>query len=121
LGLSLGTTHPSVEDLFHFMNKIERRMMGPNRFISYHRRLILVNSLLSTLPIFYMCVLLKFLINFFIKWIFIESIYCLSNRGDVNRKGGCLVAWKKATRPKNQGELGIIDRTKYFSVDKVFT
>jgi hypothetical protein len=25
------------------------------------------------------------------------------------RKGGCLVAWDSATRPKDQGGLGIID------------
>jgi hypothetical protein len=36
-------------------------------------------------------------------------LHCLWDRGDVNRKGGCLVAWKKATRPKDQGGLGIID------------
>jgi hypothetical protein len=34
---------------------------------------------------------------------------CLWNRGDINRKGGCLLAWKKVTRPKNQCGLGIID------------
>jgi hypothetical protein len=33
----------------------------------------------------------------------------LWDKGDVNRKGGCLVAWKKAIRPKSQGGLGIID------------
>jgi hypothetical protein len=33
--------------------------------------------------------------------------HCLWDKGDVNRKSGCLVAWKKATHPKNQGGLGI--------------
>jgi hypothetical protein len=29
--------------------------------------------------------------------------HCLWNRGDVNRRGGCLVAWDNATWPKYQG------------------
>jgi hypothetical protein len=35
--------------------------------------------------------------------------HCLWNRGDINKKRGCLVAWKNATRTKNQGGLDILD------------
>jgi hypothetical protein len=31
------------------------------------------------------------------------------DRGDINRKGECLVAWKKACLLKDQGGLGIIN------------
>jgi hypothetical protein len=31
------------------------------------------------------------------------------NKRDINRKGGCLVVWKMATRQKNHGGLGILD------------
>lgn len=33
----------------------------------------------------------------------------LWDKGDVNRRGGCLVAWKNACMSKDQGGLGIID------------
>jgi hypothetical protein len=82
-------------------------MLGLNRLLSYQGRLILVNSILTALPSFYMCSL-KMPINILDQ----ADKYrkrSFWNRGDVNRKGGCLVAWKKATRPKNQGGLGVID------------
>jgi hypothetical protein len=40
------------------------------------------------------------------------SLHCLWSKGDVNRKGCCLVAWETACLPKNQGGLGIIDIEK---------
>jgi hypothetical protein len=52
LGLPLGTTQPSLEDFLLLINKIEKRMMGLNQLVGYHGRLLLVNSVLSTLPIF---------------------------------------------------------------------
>jgi hypothetical protein len=30
-------------------------------------------------------------------------------KGDINRKGFCLVAWETACKPKDQAGLGIID------------
>lgn len=33
----------------------------------------------------------------------------LWNGGDINKQGGYLVAWSKATRPKEEGELGILN------------
>jgi hypothetical protein len=62
LGLPLGTTRPSVEEFFLFVNKIERKMMDMSKMLSYQGRLILVNSVLSALSVFYMCPL-KILIN----------------------------------------------------------
>jgi hypothetical protein len=55
LGLPLGITRPAIEDFLPFLNRIERRMLGLNRLLSYQGRLILVNSILSALPTFYMC------------------------------------------------------------------
>lgn len=81
--------------------------MGLNKLLSYAGRLILVNSVLSSLPTFYLCTL-KLPVGV------IQQIDCyrkhyLWDKGDINRKGGCLVAWKDARRSKEQGELGIID------------
>jgi len=55
LGLPLGTTKPSVQDFSPLLNRIERRMSGFSRLLSYDGRLILVNAVLSALPTFYMC------------------------------------------------------------------
>lgn len=35
--------------------------------------------------------------------------HCIWNGGDINRKGGYLVAWKNACRSKEGGGLGIIN------------
>jgi hypothetical protein len=34
---------------------------------------------------------------------------CLWSKGEINRKSKYLVAWEVATKPKDQGGLGIID------------
>jgi hypothetical protein len=54
LGLPLGTTRPSVQDFLPLLNRIERRMMGISSLLSYAGRLIMVNSVLSALPTFYL-------------------------------------------------------------------
>jgi hypothetical protein len=55
LGLPLGTTKPSLLDFTPLLSKIERRLSGTSKFLSYHGRLTLVNSVFSALPTFYMC------------------------------------------------------------------
>jgi hypothetical protein len=57
MGLPLGTTTPIVEEFSPFLNKIEKRMMGLNKLLSYPGRLLLVNSILSVLPTFYLLAL----------------------------------------------------------------
>jgi hypothetical protein len=44
-----------------------------------------------------------------IKQIDVYKKHCLWSKGDINRKGTCLVAWESACKPKDQGGLGIID------------
>jgi hypothetical protein len=90
LGLPLGTIRPAVEDFLPFLNRIERRMLGLNMLLSYQGRLILVNSILSALPTFYMCSL-KMPINILDQADKYRK-HIVWNKGDVNRKGGCLVA-----------------------------
>jgi hypothetical protein len=101
LGLPLGTTRPAVDEFLPFLNKIEKRMMGLNKMLSYQGGLIFVNSILSALPTFYMCSLK--VPNSIFDQVDKYRLHCLWDRGDVNRKGGWLAAWKKATRPKDQG------------------
>lgn len=81
--------------------------MGLNTMLTYAGRLIVVNLVLSSFLNFYLCTL-KFpvavleQIDKYIK-------HFLWDRGDINRRGGYLVAWKKACLAKEQGGLGIID------------
>jgi len=55
LGLTLGTTRPYVQDFNPLICRIERRLCGISKMLSYQGRLILVNSVFSALPTFYMC------------------------------------------------------------------
>jgi hypothetical protein len=53
LGLSLGTTKPTVQEFSPLLTRIERRLSRISTFLSYDGRLIMVNSVLSALPTFY--------------------------------------------------------------------
>lgn len=107
LGLPLGTTRPSVIEFMPILNRMERHLMGISRMLTYAGRLILVNSIYSSMPTFYMCTL-KLPIEI-LDQIERYSKYCLWNGGDLSKKGGCLVAWTQACRSKEEGGLGIIN------------
>jgi hypothetical protein len=81
--------------------------VGLNRLLSYQGRQILVNSVLLTLPTFYMCAL-KISTSIFDQADKCRK-HCLWNMVDINRKEGYLLAWEKATMPKNQGGLDVIN------------
>lgn len=75
--------------------------------LSYQGRLVLVNSVFSALPTFYMCSLQ-------IPPQVFDQIdkyrkHCLWSGGDIHKKGSCLAAWDLACKPKEEGGLGIID------------
>lgn len=55
LGLPLGTTKPTLQEFAPLLNKIEKRLSGVSRCLSYNGRLIFVNSVFSALRTFYMC------------------------------------------------------------------
>ena len=57
LGLPLGTIKPSLQEFSPLLTRIEKRLSGTSKFLSYNGRLILVNLVLSALPTFYMCCL----------------------------------------------------------------
>lgn len=75
--------------------------------LSYNGRLILVNSVFSALPTFYMCSLK--IPPQVIKQIDTFRKHYLWTKGDINRKGKNIAAWDTACKPKDQGGLGIID------------
>jgi hypothetical protein len=107
LGLPLGTTKPSINELSPLLTRIERKLSGISKLLSYNGRLIMVNSVLSALPTFYMCILK--IPPQVIKQIDIYRKHCLWSKGVIHRKGKCLAAWDVACKPKDQGGLGIIN------------
>jgi hypothetical protein len=54
LGLSMGTTKPSIKDLTPLIDRIERRLSATatSSFLSYGDRLVLINSFMPSLPTF---------------------------------------------------------------------
>jgi hypothetical protein len=57
LGLHLGLAKPQVKDYAPLICRIERRLSATSQFLSYVGRLQLVNSVISSLPTYYMCFL----------------------------------------------------------------
>jgi hypothetical protein len=55
LGLPLDLTKPQVKDYAPLICRIERRLSATSQFLSYAGRLQLVNSVISSLPTYYMC------------------------------------------------------------------
>lgn len=107
LGLPLGTTKPNVNDFSPLMNKIERRLAGVSRFLSYHGRLLLVNSV-------FFCPAHLLYVQPEIASIGDQTNRCVQNvlfwsKGDINRRGTYLVAWESTCKSKEQDGIGIID------------
>jgi hypothetical protein len=86
---------------------MEKQLMGVSRHLTYASRLILVNSIYSAVPTFYMFSL-KLPVEILNQ---IDSYrkHMLWHGGDLSRKGGYLVAWNTACRSKDEGGLGIIN------------
>jgi hypothetical protein len=55
LGLPLGTTKPTIQDMSPLVGLVERRMNACSRFLNLGGRLQFVKSVLSSLPNFYIC------------------------------------------------------------------
>jgi hypothetical protein len=87
--------------------RVEKRLMCMTPFTSYAGRLMLINSVLSTLPTYVMCVI--HLPVEMIDPINKYRCHCLWRGSDHNKKGSCLAAWSKVQRPKSQGGLRVID------------
>ena len=107
LGKPLGTTKPLVKDYAPLICRIERKLSGSSSFLNYAGRLQLVNSVISTLPTYYMCTLS--LPQAVIEMIDKFQKKCLWRGSDPNAKGYNLAAWNMVTVPKLKGGLGVKD------------
>jgi hypothetical protein len=103
LGLPLGTTKPRLDDYMPLMDKTEKRLTSISSFLTQAGRLQLVNSVLSSLPTYTMCIL-KIPIAV-LEFIDRARRHCLWRGSDVNAKNKSLVAWPKVTKPKKKGGL----------------
>ena len=105
LGLPMGLTKPQVKDFAPLICRVERRLSASSRFLSYAGRLQLVNSVLSSLPTYYMCTLK--LPSAVIEIIDKHRRNCLWRGADNNRKSYNLAAWNSTMKPKDKGGLGV--------------
>ena len=108
LGLPLSTSKIPHSLLQPIIDKIDRRLAGwIPRLLSCGGRVLMINSVLSTIPTYYMSCM---------QWPE-RSIEALDKirgaflwKGDKEIQGGhCLVAWTTVVLPKRQGGLGICD------------
>jgi hypothetical protein len=106
LGLPMGTTRPTVQDLAPLANNVERRLNACSRFLNYGGRLTFVNSVLSALPTFYMCMLK--LNKTIIKTVDRARRHCLWEKKDKEGHNS-RAAWQMVCRPKDKGGLGVIN------------
>jgi hypothetical protein len=103
----MGLTKPQVKDYAPLICRIERKMAAASLHLSYVGRLQLVNSVLSSLPTYYMCTL-KFPITV-IDIIDKHRKNCIWRGREFNRKGYNLAAWDLVRKPKDKGGLGVIN------------
>jgi hypothetical protein len=101
LGLPMGSTKTRVEHFAPLMDRVGRRLTGISSMLTHARKLQLVNSVLSSLPTYFMCsvqVLVEVL-----EYINKARRNCLWRKSESSGRCQALVAWRKCTRPKKKG------------------
>jgi hypothetical protein len=109
LGLPLGTTKPSVQDLMPLVDRIERRVSATFMLMSYSGRVTLINSLLTSIATFPMCSLHippKILEHIDKIW---RHCSWVKKKDDGEESYPSLAAWDMVCRPTNKGGLGILN------------
>jgi hypothetical protein len=106
LGLSVGTSRPSIQDLTPVVHRLERRLTATSSFLSQGARLQFILSAISSMPLHLLCtihippgILKQF--NRIIR-------QCLW-RDNIDTPKQSLAAWDLICKPKMKGGLGIVD------------
>ena len=91
------------------VKRIANKLLGLATFMTQAGRLLLVKSIIASLPIFAMCCLdlpetIKNQIRKYLR-------HCLWKGPDPNDHRPAMVKWTVVCRPKNQGGLGVKDIT----------
>jgi hypothetical protein len=103
----MGTTKPTIRELSPLTDRVERRLTASACFLSYGDMLVLVNSVLSLLPIHYLCSL--HLPDGAIDVIDRARRHCLWRKGKGDDQPKSLASWDMVCRPKENGCLCIIN------------
>lgn len=106
LGLPVGTTRPKIIDLLPLVDCMERRLTTSSWFLPQGSRLQLVNSVISSLPIYFLCSLS--IPQGILKQLERIKRQCLWRKYGQD-KGHSLAAWPLVCRPKLKGGLGILN------------
>lgn len=108
LGLPLSCKRLSREDWRSIVSKVEKRIQGRQaKLLSQGGRLILVNSVLSNLPLYFFLVFRAR--SRALRWIEKLQRAFFWKGGVVAAGGHCLVQWKTVCRSKKDGGLGVKD------------
>jgi hypothetical protein len=100
VGLPMGPNKPKVEDFSPLIQTIERRLVSNSNFLTQAGKLKMDNSVLSTLPTFFMSTLK--LPPTIIKLKDKYRKHYFWGGSDLNGKKPPLAAWSLATRPKKE-------------------
>jgi hypothetical protein len=96
----MGTTKPTIKDLVPLDDRIERRLTTSAMFLSYGDRMVLDNSVLSSIPIHYLCTL--DIQDGLIDVIDRSIRHCLSRKQKYDDKAYSLASWEMVYRPKEK-------------------
>ena len=107
LGLTMGTTRPRVVDFAPLVDRVERRLTASSQFLPQGGRLTLINSVLSSIPTYYMCSL-QLPISV-VKAIDTSRKNCLWRGNNPTSTRRSLASWDLVGRPKDKGGLGVIN------------
>lgn len=97
---------PRKQHFLPLIQRIEKRLSCSSIFLSQAGRLVLVNSVFSVLPTFFMCTLK--IPKTIIKQIDIFRKNCLCRGNDLSSKKPPLIAWASVTQIKVNGGLGVL-------------
>jgi hypothetical protein len=107
LGLPMGTMRPRVEHYEPVMNRMERQLSSISSLLTHAGRLQLVNSVLSSSPTYTMCLVsVPSIVHDYFDRI---RRHCMWRSSNITERSKSMVAWKKCTRPKRKGDLGVIN------------
>jgi hypothetical protein len=108
LGLPMGTTRPTVEDLMPMVCAVERRLSSTALWLTYGGRLTYVNSVITPLVTFAMCTL-KIPIKIF-EFCDRARRHCLWRKMvDGEEKCHSLASWEMVCQPKIKGGLSVMN------------
>lgn len=106
LGLPLGLSKPSIEDLEPIVSRCEKRLVSTSIYLSQAGRLELTNAVFTALPMFTMCTLL--LHKTVIKQIDKYIKHGLWRGGNISDRKPSKAAWEFVCLPKEEGGLGVL-------------